>query len=157
MAKRSRRVHSNSFGILPFLHLDFLYGCAIILRTLISGIDVPGYASLFVAVLMLGSLQMVSIGILGEYLGRVYLETKQRPAYIVRREYGAGRCQGGSEGRTPTGSWWQTRCRTNASRTPRKRLPHAGRKPRQPNKNRPAVAFLLTMRKRSRIQEGVKA
>ena len=70
--------------------LTFLYGCAIILRTLISGIDVPGYASLFVAVLMLGSLQLVSIGILGEYLGRVYLETKQRPAYIVRREYGAG-------------------------------------------------------------------
>jgi polyisoprenyl-phosphate glycosyltransferase len=71
--------------------LTFLYGFFIIVRTLIFGIDVPGYASLFVAVLLLGSLQMVSIGILGEYLGRVYLESKQRPPYLVRREYGGGR------------------------------------------------------------------
>ena len=68
--------------------LTFVYGFYIIVRTLIYGVDVPGYASLFVAVLMLGSLQIVSIGILGEYLGRVYLESKQRPAYVVRREYG---------------------------------------------------------------------
>ena len=70
--------------------LTFLYAVFITLRTLILGIDVPGYASLLVAILFLGSLQLLSIGLLGEYIGRVYLETKQRPVYIVRREFGRG-------------------------------------------------------------------
>jgi polyisoprenyl-phosphate glycosyltransferase len=70
--------------------LTFLYAVFIVLRTLILGIDVPGYASLLVAILFLGSLQLLSIGLLGEYIGRVYLETKQRPVYIVRREFGQG-------------------------------------------------------------------
>jgi len=68
--------------------LTFLYAVFIILRTLILGIDVPGYASLLAAVLFIGSLQLLSVGLLGEYIGRVYLETKQRPVYIVRREFG---------------------------------------------------------------------
>jgi len=68
--------------------LTFLYAVFIILRTLILGIDVPGYASLLVAVLFIGSLQLLSVGVLGEYIGRVYLETKQRPVYVVRREFG---------------------------------------------------------------------
>jgi hypothetical protein len=54
------------------------------------GIDVPGYASLLVAVLFFGSLQLLSVGLLGEYIGRVYVETKQRPVYVVRREFGGG-------------------------------------------------------------------
>lgn len=65
-----------------------LYAIFIILRTLIVGVDVPGYASLLVAVLFIGSLQLVSIGVLGEYIGRIYMETKRRPTYIVRRRYG---------------------------------------------------------------------
>lgn len=69
--------------------LTFLYALFIVARTLILGIDVPGYASLLVAVLFIGSLQLLSIGLLGEYIGRVYLETKQRPVYVVRREFGA--------------------------------------------------------------------
>jgi polyisoprenyl-phosphate glycosyltransferase len=70
--------------------LTFAYALFIIGRTLIHGIDVPGYASLLVAVLFFGSLQLVGIGVLGEYLGRIYIETKQRPTYIVRQEYGGG-------------------------------------------------------------------
>ena len=69
--------------------LTFLYALFIIARVLILGVDVPGYASLLVAVLFLGSLQLLSVGLLGEYIGRVYLETKQRPVYVVRREFGA--------------------------------------------------------------------
>lgn len=61
----------------------------IVFRTLIYGVDVPGYASLLVSVLFLGSLQLLSIGLLGEYIGRIYLESKQRPNYIVRKFYTA--------------------------------------------------------------------
>jgi hypothetical protein len=59
------------------------------LRTLISGIDLPGYASLMVAVTFLGGLQLIGIGVLGEYLGRTYIESKRRPVYLVRRVYNA--------------------------------------------------------------------
>jgi glycosyltransferase involved in cell wall biosynthesis len=68
--------------------LTFAYGVFIVLRTLISGIEVPGYASLLVAVLFFGSVQLISIGLLGEYIGRIYIETKLRPVYIVRKIYG---------------------------------------------------------------------
>lgn len=69
--------------------LSLCYAAFIILRTLIHGIDIPGYASLLVAILFLGSLQLISIGMLGEYMGRMYMETKQRPIYIVRKRYEA--------------------------------------------------------------------
>jgi glycosyltransferase involved in cell wall biosynthesis len=68
----------------------FLYALFIITRVLMFGIDVPGYASLLVAILFIGSLQLLSVGLLGEYIGRVYLETKQRPVYVVRRRFGDG-------------------------------------------------------------------
>jgi glycosyltransferase involved in cell wall biosynthesis len=67
--------------------LTFGYAVYIVIRTLIFGIDVPGYASLLVAVLFFGSVQLMSIGLLGEYIGRIYIETKQRPTYLVRSEY----------------------------------------------------------------------
>lgn len=60
------------------------YGLIIILRTLIWGVDLPGYASLLVSILFFGSLQLVGIGVLGEYLGRIYMESKQRPIYLIR-------------------------------------------------------------------------
>jgi glycosyltransferase involved in cell wall biosynthesis len=66
----------------------FAYGLFILVRTLIFGVDVPGYASLLVAILFIGSVQLTSIGLLGEYIGRIYLETKQRPTYLIRRVYG---------------------------------------------------------------------
>jgi glycosyltransferase involved in cell wall biosynthesis len=64
------------------------YALFIIAYTLIHGTGVPGYASLLVAVLFFGSVQLMSIGLLGEYIGRIYLETKQRPTYLVRKTYG---------------------------------------------------------------------
>lgn len=68
--------------------LAFIYASLIIIKTMVYGVEVPGYASLVVAVLFLGSLQLVGIGVLGEYIGRIYMETKQRPTYIVRKKYG---------------------------------------------------------------------
>ncbi|HXG80635.1 MAG TPA: glycosyltransferase family 2 protein [Sphingomicrobium sp.] len=61
----------------------------IIIRTLTSGINVPGYASLMVAVLFLGGLQLLSLGVLGEYVGRIMTETKGRPLYVVRETIGS--------------------------------------------------------------------
>ena len=67
----------------------FIYGLYIFIRTLIFGIDVPGYASLVCLILFFGGLQLIGIGILGEYLGRTYIESKRRPVYIVREVYGS--------------------------------------------------------------------
>ena len=60
------------------------YGSWMVLRTLLFGIDLPGYASLMTAVLFLGGIQLIGMGVLGEYLGRIFEEVKQRPLYIVR-------------------------------------------------------------------------
>ena len=64
------------------------YAIFIIIRTLTSGIEVPGYASMMVAVLFLGGLQLLSLGVLGEYVGRILTETKGRPLYVVRETIG---------------------------------------------------------------------
>jgi glycosyltransferase involved in cell wall biosynthesis len=64
-----------------------IYGATIVTKTLILGIDVPGYASLLVAILFIGSIQLVGIGVLGEYIGRIYIESKQRPNYIIRKHH----------------------------------------------------------------------
>lgn len=68
--------------------IALFYGCWIIIKTLVFGIDVPGYASLLTAILFLGGIQLLGIGILGEYIGRIYSESKQRPIYIIRQRYG---------------------------------------------------------------------
>ena len=73
-------------GLLVSL-ISFAFAIFIVVRTLISGIDLPGYASLMVAVTFLGGLQLIGIGVLGEYLGRTYIESKRRPVYLVRRVY----------------------------------------------------------------------
>lgn len=67
--------------------LALLYGLFIVLRTLFLGNAVPGYASLFFAVTFFGSIQIISIGMLGEYIGRIYMEAKQRPLYLIRKTY----------------------------------------------------------------------
>ncbi len=66
----------------------FLYGLFLTLRTLLAGVDIPGYASLMVSVLLLSGLQLVGLGMLGEYLARVFTEVKGRPLYIVAESQG---------------------------------------------------------------------
>ena len=73
-------------GILGAL-TTLLYALIVVLRTLIYGVDVPGYASLLVAILFIGSLQLISVGVLGEYIGRIYMEAKNRPVYVIRKRY----------------------------------------------------------------------
>lgn len=63
--------------------LSLAYAIFIILRTLIFGVDVPGFASLLVGILFLGGIQLLGIGILGEYIGRIYSEVKRRPPYVI--------------------------------------------------------------------------
>ena len=67
--------------------LAFIYASFLILRTLIMGIDLPGYASLVVIILFLGGLQLMGVGILGEYVGRIYMESKRRPPFIIDEIY----------------------------------------------------------------------
>ncbi len=71
------------FGLAVAL-LAFIYGAFIIYDTLVHGNPVPGYPSLMVVVLFLGGIQLIGIGIIGEYLGRLYDEAKQRPLYLVK-------------------------------------------------------------------------
>jgi len=66
----------------------FGYAAFLVLDTLLHGRDVPGYASLMVAVLLSLGLQMLAMGIIGEYLGRIFQEVKHRPLYVIRRAYG---------------------------------------------------------------------
>ena len=60
------------------------------MRTLVFGVDVPGYASLMVAVLLMGGLNLIVLGVIGEYLGRLYEESLRRPLYIVDSSLGFG-------------------------------------------------------------------
>ncbi|MEN9230404.1 MAG: glycosyltransferase family 2 protein [Thermostichus sp. DG02_5_bins_236] len=68
--------------------LALLYGAFLAIRTLLLGSDVPGYASLAVMVLFLGGIQLISLGIIGEYLGRIFEEVKGRPLYLVQGAFG---------------------------------------------------------------------
>lgn len=65
--------------------LSLFYALLIVLSTLINGIDLPGYATITVAITFLGGIQLLSIGILGEYIARIFTEVKQRPPYIISR------------------------------------------------------------------------
>lgn len=80
------RVWSYLGGVVALFALG--YALVVIVRTLVLGVDVPGYASLMVAVLFLGGLQLLSLGVLGEYVGRILVESKRRPLYVVRDEVG---------------------------------------------------------------------
>lgn len=63
----------------------FIYIIITLIQTLIYGIDVPGYVTTLLAVLFLGGITELSIGILGEYVGHIYMETKKRPIYIIKQ------------------------------------------------------------------------
>lgn len=68
--------------------LAFVYAVVVTVRTLVFGNDVPGYASMMVAVLFLGGLNLLSLGIMGEYIGRMAQEVRNRPLYVVRETHG---------------------------------------------------------------------
>jgi len=63
-----------------------LFGAWEVLRTLIFGISTPGYASMIAMITFLSGVQLLSVGLLGEYVGRIYMETKQRPVFIVAED-----------------------------------------------------------------------
>ena len=72
-----------------FLSLSaLLYAAFLVIRVFVQGIDVPGYASMMVVILFLGGMQLITLGILGEYLARVFTEVKQRPLYLIRETRG---------------------------------------------------------------------
>jgi len=70
----------------------FVYAMEVIVKTLIYGNPVSGYPSLMVVILFLGGIQLLAIGIIGEYLGRMFDESKQRPLYLVK-DYEPAKCQ----------------------------------------------------------------
>lgn len=67
--------------------VSFIFAAYMVIKVMIFGVDVPGYASLVVIISFLGGLQLIGIGVIGEYLGRTYMETKKRPVYLIRHIY----------------------------------------------------------------------
>ena len=86
-----------SFSVVPLKVWSFIgltvsvfsliYAVWIIFNTAVNGVGVPGYPSLIVAVLFLGGIQLIGIGVLGDYIGRIYVDAKARPHYFVRSVY----------------------------------------------------------------------
>jgi glycosyltransferase involved in cell wall biosynthesis len=82
--------------------LSLIYAVFVIIRTLVLGVDVPGFASLIVLVLFLGAIQLISLGVLGEYVGRILIEVKGRPLYLIHRIWNADKtAPGEDESRDP--------------------------------------------------------
>lgn len=75
---------SALMGILISL-AGFIYMLVIIFKTIFYGVDVPGYSSTMVVILFLGGIQLIFLGVIGEYLGRAFYETKHRPLYFIER------------------------------------------------------------------------
>ena len=82
------RIWSYIGVVIAFFTL--LYAAWVIAKTILFGSDVAGYPSLMVAILFFGGLQLISLGVLGEYVGRILIETKRRPLYVVRTRIGFG-------------------------------------------------------------------
>ena len=64
------------------------YATYLVIRVWVQGIDVPGYASMMVVILFMGGMQLITLGIIGEYLGRIFTEVKGRPLYLIREMRG---------------------------------------------------------------------
>ncbi|MBR7520920.1 MULTISPECIES: glycosyltransferase family 2 protein [Pseudomonas] len=64
--------------------LSFLYAAYLLIKTIFFGADTPGYASIMITILFASGVQLIGIGVLGEYVGRIFAESKKRPVYIVR-------------------------------------------------------------------------
>ena len=74
----------------------FCYAMIILTKTIIYGIDVPGFPSLIISVMFFAGVQLISLGVLGEYLGRMYEEVKGRPLFLVAEELGLERAPAGA-------------------------------------------------------------
>ena len=83
VARMSLRVRLVLLIVALVALVAMAYGLFVVIHTLVSGNPVPGYPSLLVVILFIGGVQMVSIGILGEYVGRIFNEAKQRPLYLL--------------------------------------------------------------------------
>lgn len=70
----------SSFGAIVYAIFTFI-------RTIVDGVEVPGYSSLLIMILLLGGIQLLSLGIIGEYLGRVFIQTKNRPNYLIEETH----------------------------------------------------------------------
>ena len=68
--------------------LSLCYATYLIVRTLVLGIEAPGYASIMVGILFFGGVQLITLGVLGEYIGRIYHEVKRRPLYLISSLHG---------------------------------------------------------------------
>ncbi len=71
-----------------FSLVSIIYLIIVVIQKLAFGIDIPGYATIIVLILLLGGLQLFSLGVMGEYLSKVYVQSKNRPVYILRKHLG---------------------------------------------------------------------
>ena len=67
--------------------ISFIYLVTVVLQKLICGIAIPGYTTIVVLILFIGGIQLLCLGIIGEYIARTYVETKRRPIYIIKDAY----------------------------------------------------------------------
>jgi glycosyltransferase involved in cell wall biosynthesis len=65
-----------------------IYAAYLVIRVLLHGVDVPGYASMMVVILFMGGMQLITLGVMGEYLGRIFTEVKRRPLYLIKETRG---------------------------------------------------------------------
>ena len=65
-----------------------VYAAAYLFRTLVFGVDIPGFPSLIISVMFFSGVQLISLGVIGQYIGRIYEEVKARPLFFVAEEVG---------------------------------------------------------------------
>lgn len=76
------RLASLTGGVISILSI--IYTIFIVIKTMFFGVDVPGYASLISIIMFLGGIQLIALGIIGEYISRTYMEVKRRPHFIIK-------------------------------------------------------------------------
>lgn len=81
---------SSFLGVIVSL-LAFIYIVYLVVRTVLHGTDLAGYPSMMAVILFLGGVQLISLGIIGEYVGRIFVETKKRPLYFVEEYHHRGK------------------------------------------------------------------